>query len=205
MDDGPTTVRSTMTYPLSSSQFIWLMVSSLATTALTLVSAHAPPRIRLIGLFSIAFGALVGWAIVQLAIRFDAMLPRRIVGLTAVVLTIAGLIGCMIETYRQTRWPDSPKGQMSAQLHDLGLKMVEEMNRQIKPSDTASQVDLYATMSFRRFLARRLAQLGEWSSPWPELFWAAEIGLAAVTSFWVATRSMLNTPSVPEPSSTTQP
>ena len=201
MDEGPSTVRTTMSYQLSSTQFLWLMACSVVTTALTLASAHAPPRIRLLGLFSIGFGALIGWLTARLAIRFEARLPRRIVGLTAVVLTIGGLIGWMVETYRQTRWPDSPKAQLNAQLHDLGLQVVEDMARQIKPSAAPTQVDFFATLSFRRFLARRLAQLGDWTSPWPELFWAVEIVLAAGASYWIATRSLFDAPSLPEPTS----
>lgn len=184
MDNDPSTVPSGTTDAVAP-PWTWLLVCALVTTGLSLAAAHAPSRIRLIGLFSIAFGAIIGWFLVQLATRLDTQPSVRLLGLCAVLFTVCGLIGCAWETFRLEQ-----QSQSKSSKDVLAARMLEQMQGQGESTlegPTAIQISRW--MSFRRYLARRVQQLGTWPSPWPELFWIFEIMLAAITSLLVAVRT----------------
>ena len=182
MDETPsTTPLNDPSRAGNSSLSVWLVTSVAAIAALALAAAHAPPRIRLIGLFSIAFALLVGWLLGRLAERLDAHPSRGLIGTIAVFLSIAGLIGATWEAFRLelSRRPKSPNDAIAERL-------IEQMKTQTKlpPFENREQS---ALLAFRRYLSGRIRQLGEWSSPWPEVFWISELVTAAAASYWMAT------------------
>ncbi len=183
MDDVPSTsAPQSMPGRTPSSPWIWLMASLVATTAVSLAAAHAPPRVRLIGLFSIAFGLLVGWMVVRLADLSDVCPSRQIVSIAAAILALGGLVGNTWETSRldQLRTGDPAKERMAEQL-------IEQMKTQ-PVTGNPIPYDLSKLSAFRWHLSRRIRQLGRWPSPWPEYFWLAELLTASAASVWFSNR-----------------
>jgi len=77
----------------------WGIICVIGLSVLSLSAARVPPRLRLLGLFAIAFGALCGWGMRRLAGTFQ--LPRRWPAvLTTGFLVAAALVGQTLETWR---------------------------------------------------------------------------------------------------------
>lgn len=157
----------------------WLAALLVATTAISLAAAHAPARIRLIGLFSICFGFLIGGVACWLAIQCDAKLSRRFVVVVATGAALIGLIASTWETYRLESARIAKSGT-----DGIAARLIEEFDLRspIVSSSRSTGVE------FRRYLKRRIRQLGEWPSPWPECFWFAEVCAGATASGWLASR-----------------
>lgn len=161
---------------------IWLIASVVSTGAVAVAAANAPPRIRLIGLFPVAFGLLVGWIVTWLRNPFDARPGRLTTTIAAVVLALCGWIGAIWESYRldKAMFLASPQDRMAAQ-------MMQEFEKQ-SGAPQGPTVNPLREMSFPEFLARRLKQLGNWPSPWPECFWVGELLATATLAGYLAGR-----------------
>jgi len=191
------------------------------------LAAHAPARVRLLGLFSIGFGLLTGWLLSGLAARLRLPVRRAQVAVIAIA-TLAGLITSVCRTVLLQ--PANPK----ADSHPL-TEMVEAQLR--KPADAIPPVPTDAVPSdqvptdaaplvpvppapvqppptppppvlppsvlkspllqsqprtfterLQTYLNRRVEMLGNWPTPWPELFWALELSLGTAGAVWIATR-----------------
>src|SRR3954462_16028723 len=78
---------------------LWLLFAVIGLTALTLVFVHAPERIKLIGLYGVAYGLIAGWGLGLLAAKFH--LPCTILSSTmASLLIIIGGMGLALESHR---------------------------------------------------------------------------------------------------------
>lgn len=163
---------------------IWQIASVVATGAVAVAAANAPPRIRLIGLFPVAFGLLVGLIVTWLRNPFDARPGRLTTTIAAVVLALCGWIGATWESYRldKAMFLASPQDRMAAQ-------MMQEFEKQ-SGAPQGPTVNPLREMSFQEFLGRRLKQLGKWPSPWPECFWVGELLAAATLAGYLAGRVM---------------
>jgi MFS family permease len=164
-----------------------LVAAAIVTTALALAAAHAPARIRLIGLFSLAFGVVIGWLVPKLSGWLNCQPSRLQVGFVATALTLIGLVGSMLETSRleTARKPKSDKDALAERLIEHLRNESNANNPGLAPESTSSSSPTSITV-FRKYLAHRLKQLGDWSSPWPELFWGFELLAATVASVWVS-------------------
>ena len=163
-----------------SSVLIWFAACAIAVTALSIAAAHAPSRIRLIGLFSIAFGLVVGWGVVRLASQLQLKVGRRVTVGTAVLLALSGLIG---STWLTSRLDEAISANSSKDA--LASRLIREFERQEKVPGSDNQGRFEVT-EFQKYLSRRLQNLGTWSSPWPECFWVTELVAAAVAAGWIS-------------------
>ncbi len=174
------------TDPISggSSVLSWFCASIIAVTAISIAAAHAPPRIRLIGLFSIVFGLMVGWVVVWLASQLQAEPGRRFAVVTAVLLSLCGLIGSTWQSSRldELRSMQSGKDALAARL----IKEFEQQDKQpVSDHQRRSEVT-----EFQKYLSRRLKNLGNWTTPWPECFWVSELIAAAIAAGWMSYQSI---------------
>lgn len=184
MEDTPSVMpSSTVAVASHSSLCFWFAACITGTTAVSLIAAHAPPRVRLIGLFSIAFGLVIGRMIVLLAEKLDADPSRSVLAVAAILLSMTGLIGATWESFRleETRRPKTSKDAI-AQL------LIDQMRTDQTPTG-APKFETSQVIQFRRYLSGRLQQLGDWTSPWSEAFWIAELCAAAVASVWISAGS----------------
>lgn len=189
MDEpSSTTPPSSAPGSTGTSVVAWFAVCVLVSAGLSLVAAHAPGRVRLLGLFSIVFGAVIGWSIVWLAQKLDARPKRTSIGLLAAVLTLGGLIGCLWETIRveEVMHPKSANEQLAERLYQqMQNNDGKSMPREQSPLD-----------NYRSYLARRVRQLGDWKSPWPETLWLVELFAACAASIWVSNSFYANADSI---------
>ena len=167
-----------------SSVLIWLSACLIAVTALSIAAAHAPSRIRLIGLFSMAFGLVVGWVIVRLASQLEAEPGRRFIVVTAMLLSLGGLIG---STWQTSRLAESSTGLSGKDA--LAARLIKELEQQSNAPGSENQRRSEVT-GFQKYLLRRLQKLGNWTSPWPECFWVTELVAATIAAGWMSSRSL---------------
>ena len=175
-DHDPATVTPIST--IGSSVAVWLMVCVIATVGMSLTAAHAPARIRLIGLFSIAFGAMIGWLMVLLANKLESNPPRPLIGLFAAILTLGGLIGYTLEAIRIE---DSV--QTKSANDEMALRLLNQMKASGGKVETP---DMSAMARYRGYLARRIKQLGDLQSPWPEVVWLVELFAGTAAGIWMS-------------------
>lgn len=190
MDEMPSTTSSEPISPTAGpSSWIWLVAGIVMTTAAALAAAHSPPRIRLIGLFSVAFGLVVGWLLARLVETLDCHPSRRAIRIAAAVFTLCGLIGSTCETVRLNE-AQKPKSGTDA----IAARIIEQIKMQSSTGESDGGIssmtpkESSSLAMIRRYLSRRLQPLGEWRSPWPETFWCLELCTAAAASVWISTR-----------------
>ncbi len=80
----------------------WVVLSAVALAVLMIAAVFLPPRLKLLGLFSIALGLIAGWLIGQLARRCRVHY-RRIVFPVALIMTSLAIAGMIAESYRLWR------------------------------------------------------------------------------------------------------
>ena len=159
----------------------WLARAALVVLALSIAAAQAPTRVKLLGLFAVAVGGAMGAA----SAFFTKPHPNRVSLrwlLAMALMALCGLAGSTWLAFRSDAalLAKTPQQQMAA-------TMMKQMER-----DSGGEIDSAPTTSvvneFRWYLARRARQLGTWPSPFPELFWCAELlagGAAAAAGWWL--------------------
>lgn len=172
--------------------FLFILGAAVVAAGLGLLAAHAPARVRLLGLFSLAFGLLTGWLLAGLGARLHLRIGRAQFVIIALV-TLAGLITSVCRTVMLQ--PVNPK----AEAHPVA-EIVEAQLRKPAQSDVpAPQGPLLAAPALQTtprpfvdrlqtYLGRRVEMLGTWTTPWPEFFWAFELVLGAAGAVWIASR-----------------
>ena len=165
----------------------WLGAVAVAA-GLGIAAAHAPPRIRLLGLFSIGFGLLMGWFVTRLA----AMLNLRI-GFVHIawigLVTMGGLVASVLHTVA-LQPPPTPTTLPHPIAAMLAAKMQEESG--LNPGDAMPELANAPAQApgfgsrVQRYLTRRVQMLGDWPSPWPELFWGVELLAGTASAVGIA-------------------
>ncbi len=185
-DDTPSTGGSSP--PTGSSPIgpllSWLVAVVLVLSAIGIVAAQAPARVRLLVLFPILVGGAMGAA--------SGVFARSMrVGVTShTVLTVGGLaLMALAGSTWQTFRLDAASRAVSPREQQMALNLMQQMERDSGGEFTATPV-ASATDQFRQYLARRVRQLGAWSSPWPELFWAIELLAGGAAAMWGLRRSV---------------
>ena len=156
----------------------WLAATGLALVAMSIVAAQAPARVRLLALFPIVVGGAMGAA--------SGMFAKSMrVGVTArSVVAVGGLaLVALAASTWQTFRLDAASRSVSPREQQMALNLMQQMERDSGGEFTAAPV-ASATDEFRQYLARRVRQLGAWSSPWPELFWAIELLAGGAAAMW---------------------
>ena len=173
--DTPSTGGSSPpTGPLLS----WLAAVVLVLSAIGIVAAHVPTRVKLLGLFPVAVGWVIGAASGAFAKAMRLSVTPQIV-LAVGVLTLVALAA----SAQQAFLLDAASRAVSPQQQQMTLNLMRQMERDSGGEVNAAPV-ASATDEFRQYLARRVRQLGAWSSPWPELFWAIELLAGGVAAMW---------------------
>ena len=195
--DPPTTEPAGEGHDTGSA--LWFWPGAIAVAAgLAIAAAHAPARIRLLGVFSVIFGLILGRMLVHLAATLHQRLNIPQVAWVGVV-TAAGLIGsvCHLVALQPTPAPPTLSHPVAT---ILAARMQEENG--IQPGDTIPEFQpvVYKPPTFgirvQTYLTSRVQNLGTWPSPWPELFWGVEVlaGTAAAIGMAWAMRSKEITP-----------
>lgn len=202
MSNSPETVT-----PQTGSTLLFLTGTVIAAGGLGIAAAHAPDWTRLLLLFSLGFGLVLGWVSASLAnllnVRIDS--PR----LAVIALTTLG--GLLVTVYQTVALLPVPKP--STAVHPI-TALVEAQQQQsaesqpeskpqviLEPIDPAKVPPPPASManfqlqrqeSKPRFASRiqfylhyRIAK-GSWPRPWPEMFFGVEVLLGMAGAVWMA-------------------
>lgn len=177
----------------------WTVLLAIAVAALALAAAHLPAPFKKLGLFAIAYGALVGLVGAWLSQFAPGLRPRRDgspaaspprTGVAVVFLVaLGGLIGLMAESYRVDRW-ERERRERADPKQALAKKLLDSA---IEPPDAKSQATLeefresYRNRgeSFVEYLQFRVSGIGI-HQPWAAtLFWGIELVLGGLAAGWV--------------------
>lgn len=164
------------TQPESGSIFMFALAALIATAALALVAAHAPARIRLLGLYSLAFGLLNALIQTRLAAMLNVRVNSTVVALIALT-TFAGLVGSFCQTVALQPTIKPP----DANFHPVAALVAARMG-EAAPKD---EIPMFGDR-VHTYLIRRVSLLGDWSSPWPEVFWGGELLLGTAGAVCLA-------------------
>jgi len=169
----------------------WFLLCLLGVAAISGLAGHGPARIRLLLLFPVGFGLLVGSASGRLAQSFQVR-PAGAAALTAAALTIAGLMNVAWLAYGELAAAARRAVQEDPQ-RLLALRVLESTDMS-DPRNARSYQELRASLepTFGDYLASRLAGTFGWrAAPWPELVWSGEVLMAAGAAAW-ATRRLVS-------------
>jgi hypothetical protein len=181
----------------------WLAAVLITGAVGGLVASIAPPRLRLIGLFAIALGAVLGWLAGRLALTLR--MPSRRVAVLGGLLT--GATGCIVATI--LHWQAFSRELKAAEKPSAGQALVARMLQaaeQNAPTDPESQAALAEFRSsaaralderrnhrsFRGYLSHRIASLGL-TGVLPAALWGIEVLLAGAAGALVI-RPVANRP-----------
>lgn len=179
----------------------WLVLSVLGLTIFTLMAAHAPGRIKLIGPFAVGFGLAAGAGLVALA-RIIGARRRRFIVWWVPVFIAAGQIGMAIESHRlyakQVRRDsagDVNVLKLARFLHEGAAPedpdqkaQYEQMQQSVQKAAEERRRELQEKTSFTGYLRHRLSPLGSWPRPWPTVFWLGEVLLGTAAGIWLVIR-----------------
>lgn len=156
----------------------WLGSAVLVLVAISIVAAQAPARLRLLVLFPIVVGWAMGAATGMFAKAMRVSVSLRVASIVVAFSTVA----LAASTWQAFRLETASRAT-SPREQQLALNLMRQMERdsggEIAVTPTASVTD-----EFRHYLARRVKQLGVWSSPWPELFWSMELFAGSLAATW---------------------
>ncbi|MCH7988088.1 MAG: hypothetical protein IID46_02935 [Planctomycetes bacterium] len=178
----------------------WLLVAVFVMTVLTLIWAHSPARIRLIGLFSLAFGLAAGWILGATSRFLERPVSRNVVLLSFVLIAL-GETGWTLELYRiyvgQLRLayeqdvPQLIAPELFKQQDNEGDESVNVPQR-MKAAETlgesiqeARREELKKRIGFSVYLQHRITPFVQWPTPFPELFWGCEVLLGSLAGAWI--------------------
>lgn len=180
----------------------WLLLSLVGLTLLTLAAAHAPARIKLLGLFAVGYGALAGWGLARLA-EIVGGIGRTTVLAASVLLLIGGQVGLAWESHRlyaareRQRFENAAAPVLPQLLKGTGRVGTADSGTRVNAArKLASSVQrdrqraLARRTRFDAYLTYRISALGDWSAPWPGIVWGAEVLLGTIAGTGLAARML---------------
>jgi hypothetical protein len=189
---------------------VWLALGTVGVAIFFTASVHTPLEWKVLGVYPVVLGALAGWGLGQWAAVRKLRASALIIGLVW-LLIVAGEVLAAAQTYRARIKPERSELKPE-QL--LDRDMVNEAERQYFSSEPeglseegrvrwrearesferGEQRRREATearrlhRSFYGYLANRIPEKkwGQWSYPWPAVFWGAEVLLGSTLGAWLA-------------------
>jgi len=175
--DGPNSQRG--------SRGGWLAVSLIGTVAVTLTAVHLPGRVKLIGLFAVGYGLLVGWGTSRLAATFRVR-SRGLVVSFALLLAFVGQLGMAFESHRL--FSARQRSAQKEQLKDspMGRLLLRNIDSETPPDDPEQRKHYKAMRevlhppfsAYLKYRTRAITQyypsLRDLPEQWPIVLWIVE-------------------------------
>ncbi|GAB4137533.1 MAG: hypothetical protein Tsb009_05130 [Planctomycetaceae bacterium] len=170
---------------------VWLLTSLAGIALLAFLAAHAPARVRLLGLFALGFGMLLGALLAWLMVEFQVPGSRRLSGLAAILIAL-GMMGMVAESYRVYVWRlctlyDQPVLDVSSNEKPLTAQNAKALGPVMKFIREARQEKLAEESRFVRYVERRtqINQQPAWEMPWPWVLLIGECVAGFLAGTWV--------------------
>ena len=173
---------------------VWFPLALVLAAILGAIAAHAPARVKLVGLFAVGVGVLAGTALAY-AGRALHIVVSRTHQLALGLCILTALAVATAEAYRLHLqfWDDHFQSiPMSGQLTEFTPEQIAAMPRESR--EVAMQIRGEMSrrrelLSFPGFLSHRLPEgMSHWAAPWPTVWWLAEIIFATVAGLITAVR-----------------
>lgn len=158
----------------------WLFLSTVIAVGLGILGGMLPSRVKLLGIFAVLQSLLLAYVVSALHRSFS-LKPRRLVLLVVSVLIVtqsAISFGISFRDYSSSI-EQQQKEDPNAVLFDK-FAQSDQIDTKVKEDFQKANKERKEELKFPAYLQHRVAQLGEWSSPWPGLFAGMEILLAVV-------------------------
>lgn len=168
-------------------QCLWgLLLMLVAAAVLTAFSSVAPAGLRKLVLFAVGFGLVTG-VLVAWAAR-ENRVSRRVALLVSTILILAGLSVTAARSHAQLVAAQQAANRQNPD-NLMGLNMLREAAaNDSEVADILVRRQRQLHPEFVDYLATRVTHLGEWSQPWPVVFWIGELCLAVVAGGIVVVR-----------------
>jgi pimeloyl-ACP methyl ester carboxylesterase len=172
----------------------WLVGLAAVTALAAVLAVQLPDRAKLLGLFPLIWGGLLGYAAGWWGT--ECRLPRRAwVYLAAALLLAAGEASIVYQAWRGyqvdlrqqfNRDPAAGMVQQAERVPAANVKPEEaELRKQLLAEFERVRQRRREALGLPAFLQRRLRKLGDLPQPWPELFYAGEIVLGTLAGLAV--------------------
>ncbi len=176
-------------------------------------SVHLPQEWKILGLYPVVLGALAGWGLGQWAAVRKLRASSLFIGLTW-MLILGGEVLAAVQTHRAGIKSDRSEMKPEHLDRDMLTEGMREYFASEPPDLTEEERGQWRKdrddfdrgeerlreeiearrvhRSFYGYLANRIPEKkwGKWSSPWPALFWGAEVLLGSTVGSWLAYRSL---------------
>lgn len=164
-------------------------MSLVGLTALVLLAAHAPPRIRLLGLFAVLIGGVSAWGLAYAAERLKFVDPRKSTIVTVAILLTATQVGLTLESWRI---------EINRKYQEYFVETRKEVPAMVWEQMEADLRVIYEReTTFPAYLHTRLLQLKkqtgteeDWSDAGVMTFWLAELSLGVAAGMFVFRKSV---------------
>jgi hypothetical protein len=187
---------------------LWLALSIAGVAVLFALSARFSVSDRSPGVFGIALGVVAGWGLGRWAAVMN-LAPNSAVAIAAWLCIGAGEVCAAMKTNRdrvadlrtQAIWQETPGDPISEPLrHHLSEEppgeSAEDRERrldnlaELERGDAIHKQHLQH-LTFCGYLSSRIPKTwGRWESPWPALFWAAEVLSASTLGAWMTLNTL---------------
>jgi len=182
--------ESTQTPPVISSvkqNILWLASGLFSVLILSLTASLAPVVFKRLILFHAIFGAAAGMVLLWLATEIRPSWRKSLPAWGA-GLCLLGAINMGWLSYRQ--FQKARADFAAANPRDAALQSMLEKLSVNDPEFKAryEEEERRVHPRFQDFLAHRISSLGDWKTPWPEVFWSVEIflsGFCCAGTIWL--------------------
>jgi hypothetical protein len=177
---------------------LWLLITLAAGALLALLSGSATPRIRLLGIYPLALGALIAFGALGLLAKFDLKLDKILFGW---IILLAMTVAAGSTAWSWQIW----KKQVTEEFAREYPKAQAKLEFILKEIDPVEQEKLHLehllrfhnSIRFASYLSDRLRSFSErlgrknvWDPPVPEVMFCLELFLALVGAWVVALQGM---------------
>ncbi len=187
MPDAPLKEQSTSANDVRIRFFQWILLGGVALFVLGLVFVHAPQRVKLLGIFSIAYGAAAGGILAYLAKSFRIHFPTTAF-VIAYLLIVVGLIGSTFQSWQiyasnlEERYAVDPTAMFLSKADGEQRLQLQQL---IEDQQKDRELQLAQLTSFSAYLRQRVAALGDWPAIAATSFWIVELLLAGFAGGWI--------------------
>ncbi|HCO26273.1 MAG: hypothetical protein CME31_12215 [Gimesia sp.] len=201
--------------PTSSwSGFIqWFCIGLVLIMALSILAVHLPERLKLLLVYSVVYGMIVGAALTTLAFKLGLSLKWSLL-VAILCLTVFGqslVLYLSHQRYKEATLQQFKMDKTSLMLeHTLAKgeppsdpearKQHEEFIKQFESAKQERRDKEQQLLEISSYLQHRISPVARLETPWPQLFWFIELILCCVAAIWAS----LQVPRPESPASTAE-
>ncbi|WP_437185675.1 hypothetical protein SH668x_002789 [Planctomicrobium sp. SH668] len=179
--------------PLSR-DLLWVVGSLVAVAVLALTASYVPNVMKRLGVFYFVYGIACGMVMLWLAAELRPAFQRSFPYIGGVICCIGA---CYLGWLSYQRFVDARAEMVASNPHSAAIESAIESFSKDNPElqEWAAASKRGKSLRFVDYLHHRVSSIGDWASPFPELFWICEVLIASIACGWtMQTRRRLEIP-----------